>query len=50
MNGRAFSFSRFWAVTLKEVGTLALAEMAAFLAVLFLGLIFAWKKEALVWE
>ena len=39
-----------WAVTLKEVGPLALAEMAVFLAVLFLGLIFAWRKGALVWE
>ena len=39
-----------WAVTVKEVGMLALAEMAAFLAVLFLGLLFAWRKGALVWE
>lgn len=39
-----------WAVTVKEVGALALAEMAIFLAILFLGLIYAWKKGALVWE
>jgi len=39
-----------WAVTVREVGTLALAEMAAFLAVLFLGLIFAWRKGVLAWE
>ena len=39
-----------WAVTVKEVGALALGEMAVFLAVLFLGLIFAWRKGALVWE
>ncbi|HAM35898.1 MAG TPA: NADH-quinone oxidoreductase subunit A [Elusimicrobia bacterium] len=39
-----------WAVTVKEVGSLALAEMAVFLAVLFLGLIYAWRKGALVWE
>ncbi|MDD5630223.1 MAG: NADH-quinone oxidoreductase subunit A [Elusimicrobia bacterium] len=39
-----------WAVTVQEVGMLALAEMAVFLAVLFLGLIFAWRKGALVWE
>ncbi|MCX5794707.1 MAG: NADH-quinone oxidoreductase subunit A [Elusimicrobia bacterium] len=39
-----------WAVTVKEVGPLALAEMAVFLAILFIGLIFAWRKGALVWE
>ena len=39
-----------WAVTVKEVGALALAEMGVFLAILFLGLIFAWRKGALVWE
>ena len=39
-----------WAVTVREVGALALGEMAVFLAVLFLGLIYAWAKGALVWE
>ena len=39
-----------WAVTAREVGTLALAEMAVFLTVLFLGLVFAWRKGALQWE
>ena len=39
-----------WAVVVKEVGVLALAEMAVFLAILFLGLAFAWAKGALIWE
>lgn len=39
-----------WAVVVKEVGVLALAEMTVFLAILFLGLVFAWAKGALVWE
>ena len=39
-----------WAVTVKEIGVLALAEMGIFLAVLFLGLVYAWRKDALVWE
>ena len=39
-----------WAVTVREVGGLALAEMGVFLAVLFLGLVFAWRKGALAWE
>jgi NADH-quinone oxidoreductase subunit A len=39
-----------WAVTAREIGPLALAEMGVFLAILFLGLAYAWKKGALVWE
>ena len=39
-----------WAVVVREVGTPALLEMATFLAVLFLGLLFAWRKGVLVWE
>ena len=39
-----------WAVVCREVGPLALAEMAVFLAILFLGLIYAWRKGALEWE
>lgn len=39
-----------WAVTVREVGALALAEMGIFLAILFLGLAYAWRKGALVWE
>ena len=39
-----------WAVTARELGPLALAEMGVFLAILFLGLAYAWAKGALVWE
>lgn len=39
-----------WAVTARELGPLALFEMGIFLAVLFLGLAYAWRKGALVWE
>jgi len=39
-----------WAVTARELGRLALVEMGAFLAIIFLGLAFAWRKGALSWE
>jgi len=39
-----------WAVTARELGPLALAEMGIFLAILFLGLAYAWSKGALQWE
>lgn len=39
-----------WAVSAKSIGTLALIEMGIFLSILFLGLAFAWRKGALVWE
>ncbi|MBI4678269.1 MAG: NADH-quinone oxidoreductase subunit A [Elusimicrobia bacterium] len=39
-----------WAVVCRELGRVALAEMAVFLAILFLGLIYAWRKGALEWE
>jgi NADH-quinone oxidoreductase subunit A len=39
-----------WAVTAREIGPLALVEMAVFLAILALGLAFAWRKGALTWE
>ena len=39
-----------WAVTAREMGRLALYEMGAFLAILALGLAFAWRKGALTWE
>ncbi|MDO8489590.1 MAG: NADH-quinone oxidoreductase subunit A [Candidatus Omnitrophota bacterium] len=38
-----------WAVTIKEVGVVAMIEMLIFLSVLFLGLIYAWRKGALEW-
>ena len=39
-----------WAVTARELGTPALAEMGVFLAILFLGLAYAWAKGVLVWD
>lgn len=38
-----------WAVTFKEVGTVALIEIIVFLFILGLGLLYAWKKGALKW-
>jgi NADH-quinone oxidoreductase subunit A len=39
-----------WAVTARELGPLALSEMGVFIAILLLGLAFAWRKGALDWE
>ncbi len=39
-----------WAVVSKSVGPVALYEMGVFLAILALGLAFAWRKGALSWE
>ena len=38
-----------WAITLKDIGVVGMVEMFIFLTVLFLGLIYAWKKGALEW-
>ena len=39
-----------WAVILRSLGWAGLAEMFAFVAVLVLGFVYAWKKGALEWE
>lgn len=39
-----------WAVAAKSIGWLALAEMVIFMAILFLGLLYAHKKGALKWK
>ena len=39
-----------WAVVFKDVGTVALVEILIFLAILGLGLLYAYKKRALQWE
>lgn len=39
-----------WAVVAKEIGPIALIEMLIFLAILFLGLVYAWRKGALEWD
>jgi NADH-quinone oxidoreductase subunit A len=39
-----------WAVTARGLGQVAIVEMAIFLAILFIGLAYAWAKGALQWE
>jgi NADH-quinone oxidoreductase subunit A len=39
-----------WAVVMKEMGMIAFVEIVIFFVILILGLLYAWKKHALVWE
>ena len=39
-----------WAVTFRDLGLAGFLEMVVFIAVLFLGLAYAWKKGVLKWE
>lgn len=39
-----------WAVMFKQVGTLAMVEMAIFIAILLFGLLYAWRKGVLQWK
>jgi NADH-quinone oxidoreductase subunit A len=39
-----------WAVVMKEVGMVAFIEILIFFIILGLGLLYAWKKHALIWE
>jgi len=39
-----------WAVAYREMGLFALVEMFIFLAILGLGLVYAWKKNVLEWK
>ena len=38
-----------WAVVIRNLGTWALVEMVVFLAVLVVGLVYAWRKGVLEW-
>jgi NADH-quinone oxidoreductase subunit A len=38
-----------WAVVAKETGLVAFVEIVVFMFILFLGLLYAWKKGALKW-
>ena len=38
-----------WAVAFKELGAFAIIEMGIFIAVLLIGLLYAWKKKVLEW-
>lgn len=39
-----------WAVSFKQLGMQGFLEMIVFIAILLVGLAYAWKKEALKWE
>lgn len=39
-----------WAVSFRQLGLFALVEMALFIAILILGLVYAWRKDALRWQ
>lgn len=39
-----------WAVVFRELGTTALVEMGVFLALLSLGVLYAWREGALRWQ
>ena len=39
-----------WAVIFRETGVMGFIDMAIFGAILFLGLIYTWKRGALQWE
>ncbi|GAA0487299.1 NADH-quinone oxidoreductase subunit NuoA [Salinibacillus aidingensis] len=39
-----------WAVAYEQLGIFALIEMLIFIVVLFLGLVYAWKKGVLKWK
>ncbi len=39
-----------WAVVMKQVGIVAFVEIVIFFFILGLGLLYAWKKRALIWE
>lgn len=39
-----------WAISLRDLGSAALAEMFVFIAILLVGYLYAWKKGAFEWE
>lgn len=39
-----------WAMVMKDVGMIAFIEALVFLVILGLGLAYAWKKRALIWD
>jgi NADH-quinone oxidoreductase subunit A len=39
-----------WAVNFRQLGAFGLATMGIFLVLLFVGLLYEWKKGALEWE
>jgi len=39
-----------WAIVMKKIGLVALIEALIFILILGLGLLYAWKKKALIWD
>ena len=39
-----------WAVTFRELGVVGFIDMLVFITILFMGLIYTWKRGALQWE
>jgi NADH:ubiquinone oxidoreductase subunit 3 (subunit A) len=39
-----------WAVAFKQLGFFALIEMALFIGILSIGLVYAWRKRLLEWD
>lgn len=39
-----------WAIVFEEIGIFAFIEMVIFIVILFVGFIYAWKKEAFRWD
>jgi len=39
-----------WAVVFDKIGIYAFIEMVIFIVILFIGYIYAWKKEAFQWD
>ncbi|MBF0565916.1 MAG: NADH-quinone oxidoreductase subunit A [Nitrospirae bacterium] len=39
-----------WAVVFKKIGLYAFVEMMLFIAILVIGYVYAWKKEAFIWD
>ena len=39
-----------WAVVMRDLGMVAFIEILIFFFILILGLLYAWKKHALIWE
>jgi NADH-quinone oxidoreductase subunit A len=39
-----------WAVVMRDLGMVAFIEIVIFFFILILGLLYAWKKHALIWE
>jgi len=42
-------FTYPWAVAVKKIGMVGLVEIVIFMFILFMGLLYAWKKGALKW-